>query len=525
MIKGKNSIGFESSAEGNNLFSAMNPAKSTELEGKFHSATPNEVKRSVNKATEAFKVYGRISGAGKATFLEQIAEEIVELGDALIQRAMLETGLPEARLIGERGRTTGQLKMFAELVREGSWVEASIDTAIPNRTPIPKPDLRKLMVPIGPVVVFGASNFPFAYSTAGGDTASALAAGNPVIVKAHNSHPGTSEMVAGAILAAAQKTKMPDGVFSHLHDQGYDVGQQLVGSAGIKAVGFTGSFNGGKALYDLAGKREDPIPVFAEMGSINPVIILPGAFDNIKSLARKYAGSITLGSGQFCTNPGLLVSLKSPELEKFKETLDIEIREVIPSVMLNEGIYRNYESRKDATVTQDGVVLSHSQKPPESNCGVPLIASVSGKEFLNNALLHEEVFGPFSLIVECYNEDQLSDVAASLKGQLTITILGSEEELRSNSELIHQLSSKSGRLIFNGVPTGVEVCASMQHGGPFPASTDSRFTSVGAGAIKRFVRPLSYQDWPNDLLPEELQDSNPLDIWRNYNNQWIKTKN
>ena len=521
MIHGKNFIGFELSSKGDETFTANDPAQSTQVEGEFYSATPREVNHVLEKASAAFVIYRNKSGKEKAEFLDKIADEILALGDILIQRAMIETGLPEGRITGERGRTIGQLRSFADLLREGSWVEASIDNADPDRSPIPKPDLRKMLVPIGPVVVFGASNFPLAYSTAGGDTASALAAGNPVIVKGHNSHPGTSELVANAIVDAAKKTDMPDGVFSHLNDIGFEVGKQLVSSSVVKAVGFTGSQKGGKALYDLAGQREEPIPVFAEMGSVNPVIILPGALDNVEVLAKQYAGSITLGSGQFCTNPGLMLGVESSKLDDFKNDLSNQIASVVPSTMLNEGIFNNYEAKKLSTIEQVGVeVISSSKESPAKSSGIPLVASVGGTEFLANPKLHEEVFGPFSLLVECENANQLEQIASSLDGQLTITIMGSEEDLRDNAKVIDQLTSKTGRIIFNGVPTGVEVCASMQHGGPYPATTDSRFTSVGSGAIKRFVRPVSFQNWPDNLLPEELQQGNPLNIWRLEDNNW-----
>ncbi len=523
MIHGKNFIGFELSSKGDNTFTAIDPAQSTQLEGRFYSATTEEVDQAVEKASTAFALYKNMTGLEKAAFLEQIAEEILALGDVLIQRAMAESGLPEGRITGERGRTIGQLRLFADLLREGSWVEAAIDTAEPERSPIPKPDIRKMLVPIGPVIVFGASNFPLAFSTAGGDTASALAAGNPIIVKGHNSHPGTSELVAGAILEAAKKTNMPDGVFSHLNDSGFEVGRQLVSASAVKAVAFTGSQKGGKALYDLAGQRNEPIPVFAEMGSINPVIILPGALENVEVLAQQYAASITLGSGQFCTNPGLLLGLESSKLDAFKNLLKDQIASIVPTTMLNEGIFKNYEAKKLATMEQAGVeVISASEQSSGKTSGIPLVASVSGNEFIANPKLHEEVFGPFSLLVVCNDDNQLGEIASSLEGQLTITIMGSEDDLVKNAKVIDTLTSKTGRIIFNGVPTGVEVCSSMQHGGPYPASTDSRFTSVGTGAIKRFVRPISFQNWPDSLLPAELQNSNPMEIWRLKDNNWNK---
>ena len=524
MITGKNNIGFELSGEGKKTFSAVNPDNFTEIDNSFFSATADEVEQALAKSEVAFEQYRLTTGKDKADVLEKIADELLALGDVLVQRAVKETGLPEARIIGERGRTVGQLKMFAELVRDGSWIEATIDTGIPGREPLPKPDLRKLLVPIGPVVVFGASNFPLAFSTAGGDTASALAGGNTVIVKAHSSHPGTSELVASAIIEAARKTGMPDGVFSHLQDAGFSVGQQLVTASEVKAVTFTGSFKGGKALFDLANTRKEPIPFFAEMGSTNPIILLPGALkDNPSELAKMIAGSITLGSGQFCTNPGLLIGVDNTLLEPFKQCLGEEISAIASSTMLNKRILDNYEQKKSEAIRQNSVISLSNNSDDSENKGTPLVASVESEVFVTNPKLQEEVFGPYSLVVNCSDRTQLDHVVDQLKGQLTVTIMGTPEDLEEFGNQIEKLKNKAGRIIFNGVPTGVEVCPSMQHGGPFPATTDPRFTSVGTSAIRRFVRPLSFQGWPDHLLPAELQESNPLDIWRLYNNEWTKS--
>jgi 2,5-dioxopentanoate dehydrogenase len=485
-----------------------------------------EVNEVMLKSAEAFKQYRKVSGKQKATFLRAIAEEIEALGMDLIRTAMQETNLPEGRLVGERGRTIFQLKTFADLLEEGSWVEARIDTADLHRQPIPKVDLRKMLVPIGTVAVFGASNFPFAYSTAGGDTASALAAGCPVVVKGHPAHAHTSGMVAEAILKAAQRTGMPDGVFAHLDSgDGFEVGKALVMHPETKAVGFTGSFTGGKALFDMANQRKEPIPVFSEMGSINPVVLMPEKLSqDAENVALIYANSITLGVGQFCTNPGLIIGIEGESLEKFIDVLSEEIEKVTPSTMLNAGIYKNYEGKKTITLAQDHVIteaVSKVEKTAEIQ-GTATIASVKADTFLKNSTLHQEVFGPFSLIVKCQDITQLAEVLEHLEGQLTATLMATERELAANPEVVDTLRNISGRLNFNNVPTGVEVCFAMQHGGPFPASTDGRFTSVGPDAIKRFVRPASYQSFPDSLLPDELKQSNPLNIWRMVDNVFVK---
>jgi len=424
--------------------------------------------------------------------------------------------LPEGRAKGERGRTIGQLRSFANLVAEGSWVEATIDTAQPNREPMPRSDIRKMLIPLGPVVVFGASNFPLAYSTAGGDTAAALASGCPVIVKSHPMHSGTGALVASAIIKAAEKTGMPNGVFSNLNSSGIEVGQQLVAHPKVKAVGFTGSINGGRALLDLASKRAEPIPVFAEMGSINPVIILPKALENRQAdIAKTYASSLTLGTGQFCTNPGLLLGIKSDALTSFINNVSEEITKINPSCMLHPNIKKGYISNKEKVVSQDKVtVTANYTSNIQNNYAAQAIVTVGGKTFLENPTLHLEVFGPFSVIVQCENASELETVIASLEGQLTGTVISDANEVANYPAVIAALQNRVGRIIFNGVPTGVEVCESMVHGGPYPASTDSRFTAVGIGSIKRWVRPFSYQDWPNDLLPNELKNDNPSNIFR-----------
>ncbi len=520
MITGKNFIGNSTSAEGTITYRTFNPQLNIPNATTFVEASKEEIDEAVALASAAYERYRSISGTKKAAFLNAIADEILALGDLLIHTYCSETGLPEGRAKGERGRTMGQLKSFANLLEEGSWVDAIIDTALPERTPAPKPDIRKMLIPLGPVVVFGASNFPLAYSTAGGDTAAALAAGCPVIVKSHPMHAGTGELVATAVLKAAEKTKMPNGVFSNLNSSGIEVGVQLVKHPKVKAVGFTGSINAGRALFNLASQRPEPIPVFAEMGSINPVIILPQAASNrYASLAKTYAASISLGTGQFCTNPGLILGLKNDGLKEFTHLLAEEILKIDPSCMLHPQIEANYSKNKAAALEQPQVQTKASYDGAiASNHAAQAIAIVDGNSFLKNPNLHKEVFGPYSLVVECENANQLATIVAGLEGQLTGTIIAEETELSDYKEVIQNLSNRVGRIIYNGVPTGVEVCPAMMHGGPYPASTDSRFTAVGIDAIKRWVRPFSYQDWPNALLPNELKNENPLNITRLVNN-------
>ena len=493
---------------------------------KFKDATQPEIESALIHAESAFQLMKKTNPERRALFLDAIAEEIELLGNGLIQTAMRETHLPETRLISERGRTTGQLRIFAQLIREGSWVEASIDTALPERTPIPKPDIRKMLIPLGPVAVFGASNFPFAYSTAGGDTASALAAGCPVIVKAHPAHAETSEMVAGAIQKAIRKSNMPEGIFQHLHGAGFEVGKSLVMHPAVKAVGFTGSFAGGKALFDLAKSRAVPIPVFAEMGSVNPVFILHEAMkENAVKISAAMANSVTLGMGQFCTNPGLMFVIENEHLSGFMNLLGSELKKSVPAEMLHDGISSNYHKKKNEVLSINGVVLeAQSEQIVSPKEGFPTLASVSGDLFLSNPVLHQEVFGPFSLIVKCKSVEQMIEISKKLEGQLTASVWGNDSDLENHSELVETISEIAGRVVINGAPTGVEVCPSINHGGPFPATTDSRFTSVGISAIKRFARPLCYQNFPENLLPDELKNSNPKKIWRMVNNEWTKSE-
>jgi NADP-dependent aldehyde dehydrogenase len=526
MITGKNFIGSTRSNKGSKTYTTFNPLLNLKNEPIYYEASKQEIDDAVSLASDAFKIFRNTTGGQRADFLNRIADEILALEDLLIQTYCSETGLPEGRAKGERVRTIGQLRSFAELVQEGSWVEASIDTAELERKPIPKPDIRKKLVPLGPIVVFGASNFPLAYSTAGGDTAAALAAGCPVIVKSHPMHAGTGELVSTAIIKAAESSGMPNGVFSNLNSSGIEVGKQLVAHPGIKGVGFTGSIRGGRSLYDMAAQRDEPIPVFAEMGSINPVIIFPKALENRgDELAKTYAKSITLGTGQFCTNPGLLLGFKGGRLTTFISSLANEIITIEPSCMLHPNIIGAYENNKQNVFLQEGmekiVDLETSVSP---NFARQAITTVDGESFLKNPTLHQEIFGPFSMVVQCEDVEQLELIVSKLEGQLTGTVIAEDNEVEQYTNVIAALQNRVGRIIFNGVPTGVEVCPSMVHGGPYPASTDSRFTAVGIHSIKRWVRPFSFQDWPDHLLPDELKNENPLGISRLVNNKQTKEK-
>jgi len=507
MITGKNYIGNQLTASGNVTHKTINPKLNIENPTDFFEATTDEIEEAVHLASSAFKAYRKVSGERRAVFLNAIADEILALDTELIEAYMSESGLPEGRAIGERGRTIFQLRSFADLISNEDWRENIIDEAIPERTPLPKEDLRKTLIPLGPVVVFAASNFPLAFSTAGGDTASALASGCPVIVKAHAMHSGTAELVASAIIKAAEKTGMPNGVFSNIMGRGRTVGAALVKHSKVKAVGFTGSIAGGRALFDLAAQREEPIPVFAEMGSVNPVIITPDAISTrSEQLATTYAGSITLGTGQFCTNPGLLLTVDGDHTKAFIKDLAIKTIAIDPQCMLGPNIKDGFVKNGADVSAQSGVeVVGKIEGDIAANYAASQITSVSGTDFLANPKMHQEVFGPFSLVVRSKDEDQLIEIINGLEGQLTGTIIAEENDALNMETLVDALQDRVGRIIFNGVPTGVEVCPSMQHGGPYPASTDSRFTAVGTGSIKRWVRPFSYQSFPNSLLPKGLK--------------------
>ncbi|WP_271406197.1 aldehyde dehydrogenase (NADP(+)) [Tenacibaculum soleae] len=524
MITGKNYIGNRLSGNGTKTHKTINPKLNIQNPTAFHQATLEEVNEAVVLADSAFKTYRKVSGKQRAAFLNAIADEILALDTKLTDMYMSESGLPEGRAQGERGRTVGQLRAFADLILKDEWRSVTIDEAIPTRQPLPKSDIRKTSIPLGPVVVFAASNFPLAFSTAGGDTASALASGCPVIVKSHAMHSGTGELVASAIIKAAEKTGMPNGVFSNITGSGRVVGTALVKHPKVKAVGFTGSIAGGRALYNLAAERNEPIPVFAEMGSINPVVVMPNVIENkSEETASTYAGSITMGTGQFCTNPGLLLTVAGDKTDAFVKDLAEKTVAIAPQCMLHPSIKNGFVSNGEIVTSQPGVeVIGQIEGDIEANFAASTICAVSGAEFLANPKMHTEVFGPFSLVVKAKNQEELVQVIDSLDGQLTGTVLAEKEDFSELPAVADALQTKVGRIIFNGVPTGVEVCESMTHGGPYPASSDSRFTAVGTESIKRWIRPFSYQDWPNELLPDELKNENPLNISRKVNNERTK---
>jgi NADP-dependent aldehyde dehydrogenase len=523
-LNGQNFLGKERSRQGHKQYQATNPSKGEKLLPFFFEATQEEVDKAVQKAAVAFPQYRKLSGEARALFLLQIGEEIMNLGDQLISRCCSETGLPEARITGERGRTVNQLKLFASMLKEGSWVDARIDIADPGRKPAPKPDIRSMHIALGPVGIFGASNFPLAFSVAGGDTASALAAGCTVVVKAHPAHPGTCELVACAIHKAIEKMKLPDGIFSMVQGWSAEVGMSLVRHSGIKAIGFTGSSRAGKALFDAAAHRPEPIPVFAEMGSVNPVFILPGIMaEKGAEIAEGLAASVTLGSGQFCTNPGLFFTEGTEEGGRFRQSVGDKIQKISAGNMLTSEIRKAYEQGIMILEKQPGVkILAKGIESGGSNAGAPYVLQVSSENFITNDLLEEEVFGPSTLAVTAAGKDDMVRIAEKIKGNLTATLYGNEQDLNDYAELISVLENKVGRVIINGFPTGVEVCHSMVHGGPFPATTDARSTSVGTAAIYRFARRVCYQNFPDRMLPDELKEKNPLGIWRLYNGEWKK---
>lgn len=525
-ISGKNLLGFDSSSEGEKVFQAINPSNGELLPQTYFEATLSEVNIAATLAEKAFEVYRKKAGVEKAQFLEAIAEELLKIETELVDICALETGLPKPRLVGELGRTTNQLKLFASLLRNGSWVDARIDSADADRKPIPKPDTRQMQIALGPVGIFGASNFPFAFSVAGGDTASALAAGCTVVVKAHPSHPGTSEMVVLAVQNAAKKAGMPNGVFSLVHGASHEVGLAIVRNPNIKAIGFTGSFRGGKALFDEAVKRKEPIPVYAEMGSTNPVFVLPGALkEHSKDLAEGLSTSVQLGVGQFCTNPGITILPQLGEDDLFLKDIKRHISEAGSGIMLSNAIQKNYEGSLQKLTEKKPVSSLAKGKNLDGNAqGTPQVLTVSAADFLVDKELEEEVFGPSTLLVQTQDKEEMFAIARNLDGHLTATVHGTKEDLLEYTDLLKILERKVGRLLINGFPTGVEVCHSMVHGGPFPATTDSRMTSVGTAAITRFTRPICYQNFPDFLLPDELKEGNPLNILRMENGNYVLPK-
>jgi len=504
--------------DADNVLQATSPVDGSQLPGQFCLASREDVEAAMRAAAAAAESLAGTTGELRATFLERIASEIMDLGDTLIERAGLETALPSARLTGERGRTVNQLKMFAAAARDGAWVDARIERALPDRQPLPRADLRRLKRPIGPVAVFGSSNFPLAFSVAGGDTASALCTGNPVVVKAHRAHPGTSELVAEAIQRAVEACGLPAGTFSMLHGVGSEIGIALVKHPATRAVGFTGSQAAGRALCDAAAARPDPIPVFAEMSSLNPVFLLPNALaDRAAAIAQGFVGSMTLGVGQFCTKPGLVFAAVGPKLDRFKAAVAEAIMAVAPASMLTAQIRDAFEQGRDGVTGQPRTTVlarSATSADPARTEAAGLVVETDADTFLASERLADEVFGPFAVVVAVQSADQFLQIARRLEGQLTATLHGSTADLAEAGPLVELLAARAGRLIVNGWPTGVEVCTAMQHGGPWPATSDARFTSVGTAALERFIRPVCYQDVPQSLLPAALQDGNPLGILR-----------
>jgi 2,5-dioxopentanoate dehydrogenase len=522
-LTGKSIIGFKRGQTESGDLHGFNPATGETLSPAYHLATKAEVNEAAELASKAFASYSQTTGVQRATFLRKIASNIEALGDVLISRATQETGLAEGRIRTETGRTCNQLRLFAELVEEGSWVDARIDHADPNRAPIPKPDVRSMLRPLGPVVVFGASNFPLAFSVAGGDTASALAGGNPVIVKAHHAHPGTSELVGMAVSDAARACELHEGVFSLIYGSGSEVGTALVKHPLIKAGGFTGSRSGGRALFDAASSRPEPIPFYAEMSSVNPLVVLPEALrTRMDQIAVGLHASVTLGAGQFCTNPGLVFLQAGNDADAFIAKLGDLMAGTAEQTMLTPGIRSSYQKGVVSRLDQSGVATV-AQKTAEASCGVgAALFKVNAQTYMANYVLSEEIFGPTTLIVTYENDEQLLALAHSLEGQLTATIHASEKELTVNQELLDVLQTKAGRLLFNGFPTGVEVCHAMVHGGPYPATSDGRSTSVGTRAVFRFTRQVCFQSFPDAALPDELKEENPLRIWRLVDGKLVK---
>lgn len=507
-------------------FRAVNPATDQPLEPDYHPLDASGVDAVASQAWGAFADYGQRSGAEKAAFLRKIAGNVDAVVEDLLERTTAETALPEARVRGETARTSGQLRLFAELVEEGSWMDARIETARPDRKPLPKPDVRSLLQPLGPVAVFCAGNFPLAFSVAGGDTAAALAAGCPVIVKAHHSHPGTAEIVGQAVMAAAAKCQMPAGVFSLVYGAGREVGASLVRHPAVKAVGFTGSRAGGIDLMTQAAlDRDELIPVYAEMSSINPVVILPEALaQNGEAIAAGLCDSVTLGLGQFCTNPGLVLLPSGETADRFTLCLKENLANTPDGYALNGGIAESYRRgvRQIAALQDRGVIahLANTGDGVRQKCRIgSALFQASAAAFLQEKTLHKEAFGPSTLLITCQDQDELLQVIDSLEGQLTGTIHGTDQDLQNAPQLIASLQERVGRLIFGGFPTGVEVCHAMVHGGPWPAASDNRCTSVGTLSIQRFVRSVCYQNAPQTVLPDALKNANPLGIWRLVNGE------
>jgi alpha-ketoglutaric semialdehyde dehydrogenase len=515
-ITGELLIGARTVRGGDGKVRATNPATGEEMEPAFGGGSAENVDEACTLAGAAFDAYRGTSLEARAQFLEAIAQGILDLGDELIERVTQESGLTRLRMEGERARTCGQLRLFASIVRDGLWQDARFDSPLPDRKPQPRPDIRSRKIPVGPVAVFGASNFPLAFSVAGGDTAAALAAGCPVVAKAHSSHMGTSELIGRVVQKAVSDRGLPEGVFSLLVGNGRAVGEALVRHPAIQAVAFTGSRTGGLALLRIAQNREIPIPVYAEMSSTNPVFLLPEALAaRGPAIAEGLIGSVTLGVGQFCTKPGIVIGIDSPAFDRFSAAAAAALETVAPGTMLNQGIHKSYEKGAAVPTREASAKRLASGKPSNGHCSAEaMLFHTTAKVFLSTPHLAEEIFGPASLLVACQDEGEMFAVAAYLSGQLTATIHLADADLSIARRLLPILERKAGRILVNGFPTGVEVSYAMVHGGPFPSTSDNRVTSVGAMSIERFLRPVCYQNFPAGLLPEALQDGNPQSLWR-----------
>lgn len=515
MIDGALLIGGDT-RQAETRFTAVNPATGETLTPDFSSAGADAVAEACALADAAFPAFAATDPETRAAFLERIADNIVGLGDDLIVRAMAESGLPRMRLEGERGRTVGQLKLFAGVVRQGDFLDATIDPAMPDRAPLPRPDLRRVNVAIGPVAVFGASNFPLAFSVAGGDTASAFAAGCPVVVKGHPAHPGTGELVARAIAQAVKDSGLPAGVFSYLPGETNELGAALVRDPRIQAVGFTGSRGGGLALVRIAAEREEPIPVYAEMSSINPVVLFPAALAaRGEALGKEFVASLTMGAGQFCTNPGLVLAIDGPDLDAFIASAATAMTDAAPATMLTPGIHASFEQGVDALAGHDAVkTVARGKVGDGVNQAVGAIFDTTAEAFLADRALSHEVFGSSSVVVRCRDMAEIARVIAGLEGQLTATLQMDAADEADAARLVPVIARRVGRILANGWPTGVEVAPAMVHGGPFPATSDGRTTSVGTLAIARYLRPVCFQNLSGALLPKALDDANPWGIAR-----------
>jgi NADP-dependent aldehyde dehydrogenase len=516
-LQGHSIINGETKSGTGATFYGVDAATGERLEPVYHCASIEDLKQAADLADEAFTAYRKLSGAERGRFLRMIADGIEAIVPEIVERANRETALPEARLKGEAARTINQLRLFAQVVEEGSWVNARIDPAQPDRKPLPRSDIRSMMRPLGPVAVFGASNFPLAFSVAGGDTAAAFAGGNPVIVKAHHAHPGTSELVGQVIARCVKESGLPAGVFALIYGPGAEIGTALVEHPKVKAVGFTGSLSAGKALMDRAAARPEPIPCFMEMSSVNPVFVLPEALRTRgEQIASGLVGSFTLGVGQFCTKPGLVFLPRNADADKLIAELKPHVAKAAISPMLTEGISKSYRSGISGRSTNRCVETLAQTEPngAKSSYAVPAVMQISAGDLLREPELATEIFGPTTLLIRYDSREELMKLAQSLEGQLTATLQGSEADLAAHADLIAILERKAGRLIVNGFPTGVEVCHAMVHGGPYPATSDSRATSVGTYSIYRFVRPVCYQDFPQAALPDSLKDENTLGIMR-----------